>query len=84
MLLKGLTGEWRNVRGMKAREVAEMVRADKVDILVDLTGHTSSNRLDVLAMKPGRFEFFHSLFLISSSSSSHLDWISQHNWAQDH
>jgi protein O-GlcNAc transferase len=29
-----------------------MIRDDKIDILVELTGHTAGNRLDVMAMKP--------------------------------
>lgn len=35
-----------------AREVAELVRSEKVDILIDLTGHTAKNRLDVFALQP--------------------------------
>lgn len=29
-----------------------MIYEDEVDILVELTGHTAGNRLDVAAMKP--------------------------------
>jgi len=43
---------WRNIYGMKAEEVARLVREDEVDILVELTGHTAGNRLDVMALKP--------------------------------
>ena len=29
-----------------------MIRDDKVDILIDLTGHTAGTRLDIMAMHP--------------------------------
>ena len=35
-----------------SRQVAELVRQEKVDILIDLTGHTAKNRLDVFALRP--------------------------------
>ena len=43
---------WRNIQGMPAEEVAARVRADEIDILVDLAGHTKDNCLPVLAHKP--------------------------------
>ncbi|MGQ9837221.1 MAG: tetratricopeptide repeat protein [Cyanobacteriota bacterium] len=33
-------------------EVADLIHEDKIDILVDLAGHTAYNRLNVLALKP--------------------------------
>jgi len=43
---------WRKVLGQSAVEVAEMIRADEIDILIELAGHTANNRLDVIALKP--------------------------------
>jgi len=45
-------GEWRDVARLSEEELAAMVRADGVDILVELTGHTANNRLGVLAQRP--------------------------------
>lgn len=42
---------WRWTRGWKVNEVREQIRKDKIDILVDLAGHTAYNRLDVLACR---------------------------------
>jgi len=33
-------------------QVAELIRTDRIDILVDLAGHTANNRMMVLGMKP--------------------------------
>lgn len=43
---------WRNSMGMSDEQMAEQIRADKIDILIDLAGHTVSNRLPVFGYKP--------------------------------
>jgi protein O-GlcNAc transferase len=43
---------WRNIVEMSDRRAAELVRNDRIDILVDLAGHTANNRLLMFAMKP--------------------------------
>lgn len=44
--------EWRPVTGLADPELAEIIRADRIDILFDLSGHTSHNRLLLFARKP--------------------------------
>ncbi len=44
--------QWRNVCWIADSELAEMIRSDHIDILVDLSGHTGGNRLLVFAHKP--------------------------------
>ncbi|KAG2683013.1 hypothetical protein I3760_10G012100 [Carya illinoinensis] len=45
-------GIWRDVYGIDEKKVASMVREDKVDILVELTGHTANNKLGMMACRP--------------------------------
>ncbi len=50
--LQRLADEWRDVHAMTDGELAELVRRDQIDILVDLAGHTLGNRLLAFARKP--------------------------------
>jgi predicted O-linked N-acetylglucosamine transferase (SPINDLY family) len=43
---------WRDIASRPDKIVAELIRADKIDILIDLAGHTANNRLPVFGMKP--------------------------------
>jgi predicted O-linked N-acetylglucosamine transferase (SPINDLY family) len=43
---------WREVVGMRDEELARLIRFDEIDILLDLSGHTSGNRLRTFARKP--------------------------------
>jgi predicted O-linked N-acetylglucosamine transferase (SPINDLY family) len=50
--LRHLAHAWRQITAMGDDAVAELIRADRIDILVDLSGHTAGNRLMVFARKP--------------------------------
>ena len=43
---------WVNIVGQSNGTVAARIRKDKIDILVDLAGHTSNNSLPLFALKP--------------------------------
>jgi predicted O-linked N-acetylglucosamine transferase (SPINDLY family) len=50
--LRSCADQWRNITGMPDAEVADLIRNDRIDILVDLTMHMAGNRLLVFARKP--------------------------------
>ena len=45
-------GIWKDIYGIDEKMVANMVREDQVDILVELTGHTANNKLGMMACRP--------------------------------
>lgn len=49
--LQSLADGWRDITGMGDGRVVELIHADRVDILVDLCGHTGGNRLPVFARR---------------------------------
>ncbi|KAK9723572.1 hypothetical protein RND81_05G008900 [Saponaria officinalis] len=51
-------GIWRDIYGVDEKKVAQMVREDKVDILVELTGHTANNKLGTMACRPAPLQRF--------------------------
>ena len=46
------SAEWRETAQLSDAELADLVRQDRIDILVDLSGHTEGNRLLAFARKP--------------------------------
>ncbi|PIQ27075.1 hypothetical protein COW36_14345 [bacterium (Candidatus Blackallbacteria) CG17_big_fil_post_rev_8_21_14_2_50_48_46] len=45
-------GLWREVHDLSDEALADRIQMDKIDILVDLSGHTTGHRLEVFARKP--------------------------------
>lgn len=50
--LVGASTGWLAVSGMNHQRLAEQIRADRIDILFDLAGHTANNRLPVFMRRP--------------------------------
>lgn len=50
--MRGLDLVFRDVRGLGERGLAQQIRRDEIDVLVDLSGHSHGTRLRALAWKP--------------------------------
>ena len=50
--LKSAVPHWRDASAWSNERLYEQIRADEIDILVDLSGHSAGNRLPVFARKP--------------------------------
>jgi protein O-GlcNAc transferase len=55
-LLRDSVDRWRDVATLSDERLADIVRADGIDILVDLAAHSSRNRLLAFARKPAPIE----------------------------
>jgi predicted O-linked N-acetylglucosamine transferase (SPINDLY family) len=49
---ESLADVWRNVVALRNAELADRVRKDRIDVLVDLSLHMAGNRMQVFARKP--------------------------------
>ena len=50
--LRVVTHHWRDMASLDDEAAFEQIRADSIDILVDLAGHTAGNRLPLFRKKP--------------------------------
>jgi predicted O-linked N-acetylglucosamine transferase (SPINDLY family) len=57
--LRGLATEWRNVYELSDQKLAERIREDKIDILIDLAGLTRSTRLLAFTARPAPIQMTH-------------------------
>ena len=49
---RALSDHWRSTIGLCDAKLAELIRADQIDVLVDLAGHSAGNRLTTFARRP--------------------------------
>jgi len=50
--LKSFASRWQSIAGMNDERAAGMIRADQIDILIDLSMHSAHNRLPMFGRKP--------------------------------
>ena len=49
---RGNCGKWTDIRGLDAKQVAQAIVDDRIDVMVDLAGHAPDNILAALSYKP--------------------------------
>lgn len=72
--MEALADEWRPVIGLNDDQLAEQIRKDRIDILVDLAGHTAGNRLLAFARKPAPVQLTW-LGYPSTTGLRAMDWL---------
>lgn len=50
--LRSVADHWRDIWGLPDSDAADLIRSDRIDILVDLAGHWAGNRMTLMARKP--------------------------------
>lgn len=50
--LQGQVDRWVDIAPLEDADAARLIREDRIDVLLDLSGHTGHNRLGVFAFKP--------------------------------
>jgi predicted O-linked N-acetylglucosamine transferase (SPINDLY family) len=50
--IRALDVHWREVAGLTDDAACQAIRDDGIDVLIDLSGHTSGNRLGIFAQRP--------------------------------
>lgn len=72
--LKTTADAFVELRGMTDREAAARIRADAIDVLVDLQGHTRGHRMAILAQRPAPVQV-NFLGYPGSTGADYLDYI---------
>jgi Flp pilus assembly protein TadD len=54
--IRALDVHWREVASLADDDACQTIRGDGIDILIDLSGHTSGNRLGIFAQRPAAIQ----------------------------
>jgi predicted O-linked N-acetylglucosamine transferase (SPINDLY family) len=72
--LRAAADRWRDTAGSSPEALEATIRADAIDILVDLAGHTAGNRLPALARRPAPVQVTWAGY-VGTTGLSQIDWL---------
>jgi protein O-GlcNAc transferase len=75
--LRAKASAWRSTVGLDDEAVAAMIRADRIDVLIDLAGHTANNRLPVFGLKPAPVQMSWLGYPCTTGMRT-IDWLGTH------
>lgn len=81
--LKSLATHWRDISCFSDTDTARLVRDDKIDILVDLSGHSGNSRLGVFCLEPAPVQASY-LGYPNTTGLSQIDFRLTDGWADPH
>lgn len=73
-IFKAASAGWYEILNLSDQEVVDTIQRDKIDILIDLSGHTSGNRLPLFAHKPAPLQVT-GLGYVDTTGLSRMDYI---------
>ena len=77
--IKACCKGWHSVVGLTDEEFAHQVESDRIDILIDLSGHTADNRLPLFAWKPAPIQATW-LGYLGTTGVSAIDYLIADEW----
>jgi predicted O-linked N-acetylglucosamine transferase (SPINDLY family) len=72
--LRGVFDAWRPVGALEDAAIVAQIRADGIDILVDLTGHTEASRIGVMEYRPAPVQVSW-IGYANTNGVAAMDWI---------
>ena len=74
--LQGLAHHWRSSVGLSDAQLAQRIFDDRIDVLVDLAGHTAGHRLGAFAYKPAPVQATYLGYFTTTGLETMDYWIS--------
>jgi len=71
---RAIADRWYDLKGKTGREGADLVESAEIDILIDIAGLSSGNRLDVFALKPAPIQVTAWGFPVGTGMMQ-IDWL---------
>lgn len=74
-LFKSLSDHWRDISRMGDNELERRIRDDRIDILIDMAGHTSNNRLPIFLRHPAPVQAGWIYGYVQTTGLRDMDWM---------